>query len=248
MGRIEMAAQALGDGARSLGVPFISGNVSMYNESAQAAIPPTPSLLGIGLVEDIRKCVTTDIKRENATLYHIGVVADEMGGSHWYEIAGGQSMHVPRVNLENTKAYSDALVTAIEHELVAAAHDVGIGGIAVALAEMCMGGDMGARVDLAALTAGGGTPGAAASGGIAPLGDLATDVKLFSESNTRWIVEARDPARLEAHLAQRGVPFQKLGVTGGSWIELNDGSKRVVATSVSDARREWSEGLHRRVG
>ena len=229
MGKIEMAAKALGDGARFLGVPFISGNVSMYNESPQHAVPPTPSLLGVGIVQDIRKCVTTDIKKEGRVIFHVGTAKDEMGGSHWFQIAAGESTHVPRVDLNETKTYSEGVVSAIEAGFVNAAHDVSMGGFAVALAEMCMGGDIGATVDLA------------------PFGSLPTDVKLFSESNTRWIVSSERPGELEAHLRARNVPFQRLGITGGSSIEISDGGKRVVHVRIDEARREFSEGLRRKV-
>ncbi len=237
MGRIEMGAKALGDGARALGTPFISGNVSMYNESAYTPIPVTPSLLGVGIVQDIRKCVTTDLKPEGGPLYHVGVVKDEMGGSHWFALAGGESTAVPRVDLRETKAFSEAVVSAIEKGLVSAAHDISMGGLAVALAEMCMGGDVGASVDLSAL------------------GDLPTDVKLFSESNTRWLVQAKDGAAFEAHMAAAGVPVQRLGGVGGDAIRVSDrappasraGFVGVLHVPVEAARAEFSTGLKRRM-
>jgi len=229
MGRIERGAKALGDGARALGTPFISGNVSMYNESAYTPVPVTPSLLGVGIVQDVRKCVTTDLKPEGGNLYHVGVVKDEMGGSHWYNMAGGESTAVPRVDLAKTKTYSEAVVTGIEAGLITAAHDVSMGGLAVALTEMCLGGDIGATVDLA------------------PLGALATDVKLFGESNTRWLLSTDHPGELEAHFRARNVPLQRLGISGGASIEIKDGGNRVVHVRVEVARREFSEGLRRKV-
>ncbi|HVM44331.1 MAG TPA: phosphoribosylformylglycinamidine synthase subunit PurL, partial [Candidatus Thermoplasmatota archaeon] len=229
MGRIEKAAMALGDGARALGVPFISGNVSMYNESAYTPIPVTPTLLGVGIVQDIRKCATSDLKQESHSLYHVGDLRDEMGGSHYFAVEGGESTQVPTVDIKKTKTYAEGVVGAIEKGAVAACHDVSVGGLAVTLAEMCMGGDVGARVDLA------------------PLGNFASDVKLFSESNTRWLVEARDSLALEAHLRAAGVPYQRIGTVGGRTIEISDGSRRLVAVAVEDARREHVEAFHRRL-
>ena len=230
MGRIEKAAMALGDGARALGVPFISGNVSMYNESPTTPIPVTPTLLGVGIVSDIRRCATSDLKQANHAIFHVGELRDEMGGSHYFAIEGGESTQVPTVNINKTKAYAEAVVTAIEKGIVAACHDVSVGGLAVTLAEMCMGGDLGARVDLA------------------PLGKFPGDVKLFSESNTRWLVEARDSLAFEAHMKATGVPFQRIGTAGGDVIDIRDGSKRLVTVPVADARREHTEGFHRRLG
>lgn len=229
MGRIEVAAKALGDGARALGTPFISGNVSMYNESPTTPIPVTPSLLGVGIVQDIRHCVTTDLKQEGSTLYHVGIVKDEMGGSHWFTLAGGESTSVPRVDLATTKRSCEAVVSAIEKGLVRAAHDVGMGGFAVALAEMCMGGDFGAKVD------------------VSPMGLLPADVLLFSESNHRWILEAKDPAALEAHFRAAGVPLQKIGTVGGKDVVVTEGAKRLVGLPVDAARAEFATGLKRRM-
>ncbi|MFA5862410.1 MAG: phosphoribosylformylglycinamidine synthase subunit PurL [Candidatus Thermoplasmatota archaeon] len=249
MGRIEKAATALGDGARALQVPFISGNVSMYNESAQHIIPPTPSLLGVGIVQDIRKCVTTDLKREGQAIYHIGEVRDEMGGSHWYLMAGGESTQVPIAHIPTTKQYAEAVVTAIEKGLVAAAHDISMGGLAVALAEMCMGGDIGAKIDISNLEFQRDDP-SRTKGRMAVVhgGRLAEDVRLFSESNTRWLIEARDAAALEAHFREHDVPLQRIGHAGGNAIEISDGHKTLVNVAVATARREFTQSMHRRMG
>jgi phosphoribosylformylglycinamidine synthase len=230
MGRIEMAAKALGDAARALGVPFVSGNVSMYNESSQAAIPPTPTLLGVGIVQDVRRAQTTDLKEAGHALYHAGTVRDEMGGSHWFLAAGGESTQVPTVDVAETKRAAEAVVSAIEKGLVAASHDVGMGGLAVALAEMCMGGDLGASVD------------------VARLGALPDDVLLFSESSTRWLLEARDPVALETHFRDAGVPLALLGTTGGAHVAITNGPRRLVEVEVAAARREFAEAMHRRMG
>ncbi|HET6404466.1 MAG TPA: phosphoribosylformylglycinamidine synthase subunit PurL [Candidatus Thermoplasmatota archaeon] len=229
MGKIEKAAMALGDGARALGVPFISGNVSMYNESAYTPVPVTPTLLGVGIVNDIRKCVTTDLKQENHAIFHVGALRDEMGGSHYFAVEGGESTQVPTVEIQTTKKYAEAVVTAIEKGIVAACHDVSVGGLAVTLAEMCMGGDIGARVD------------------VGPLGNFPSDVKLFSESNTRWLVETRDSLAFEAHMKAAGVPYVRIGTVGGRSIDISDGRNKLVSVSVEDARREHTEAFHRRM-
>src|SRR5438874_6859544 len=144
-----------------------------------------------------------------------------MGGSHWYLSAGGESTQVPVAHVPTTKKYAEAVVTAIEKGLVAAAHDVGMGGLAISLAEMCMGGDVGAKVDIGALVA------------------LPADVRLFSESNTRWVLEARDSAALEDHFARAGVPLQRIGAVGGGRLVISDGPKKRVDVPVADMRREF---------
>jgi phosphoribosylformylglycinamidine synthase len=104
-----------------------------------------------------------------------------------------------------------------------------LGGFAVTLAEMCMGGDLGVNVDLKSL---GNAPG---------------DVKLFSESNTRWVVEARDAVAFEGHMRAAGVPIQRIGLVEGRDIKITDGARRLLTVSVEDARREHTEAFQRRM-
>jgi phosphoribosylformylglycinamidine synthase len=226
MADISEAMRGLGDAARALHVPFISGNVSMYNEGSTAPIPVTPTLLGAGLVEDVRKCVTTDLKREGSRLYLVGAsTRDEMGGSEYYALLGGTSSAVPRVDWPFTKKAAEAVVTAIERGLVWACHDVSAGGLAVALAEMAIGGGIGATVHLDAL------------------GGLPADVKLFSESNTRWVIEAKNASALEDHFRAAGVPCWAFGQCGGDelrFMERRADVGRAPLTACDDA---WRNGL-----
>ncbi|MHB8604146.1 MAG: phosphoribosylformylglycinamidine synthase subunit PurL [Thermoplasmatota archaeon] len=231
MGDIEDAMRALGDGARALGVPFVSGNVSMYNESPTTPIPVTPSLLGVGLVADFRKCVTSDLKHDGSRLFLVGApTAPEMGGSEYYMMSRASSPDVPRVHFEYTKKAAEAVVTAIENGFVFAAHDVALGGLAVTVAEMAFGGDLGARIWLDGM-------------GTAPL-----DAKLFGESGTRWVIEARDPTALLAHFAAAGVPCVEIGVVGASRLTFVDGARVVADVGLKEARRAWAEALPKLVG
>src|SRR5205823_5512406 len=131
----------------------------------------------------------------------------------------------------------------------AAAHDVSMGGLAVALAEMCMGGDVGADVDLAPLSFPHEDPERTAGRvAVIPRAALAPDVRLFSESNTRWVLEARDAAKLEAHFRAHHVPLTRLGTVGGASLLVHDGKKKLVDVPVATARREFTESMHRRMG
>jgi phosphoribosylformylglycinamidine synthase len=235
MGKIHLAAAGMGDAARALHVPFISGNVSMYNESPVTPIPVTPTLLGAGIVNDVRKCVTADLKRDGARLYLAGApTTADMGGSEYYALAGGKSNQVPRVDWSFTKKAAEAVVSAIEKGLVWSCHDVSAGGLAVAVAEMGIGGDLGATIYLDRM------------------GDLPTDVKLFSESNTRWVIEAKSASELESHFAMAGVPLVPLGVTAGEpgtkEFRFIEAGKDVARFGIADARKAFTEALPKLVG
>ena len=231
MWEIVEATRGMGDACRALGVPFVSGNVSMYNESATTPIPPTPSILGVGIVDDVRRCVTTDLKRDGATIFHVGNVKDEMAGSVWYRHAGGRSTAVPTVDWDLTKRSAAAVVSAIEKGLVTAAHDVADGGLAVSLAEMAFGGDVGATIDVMARYTG-----------------FREDALLFGESNTRWLLESRDDAALAALFDAADVPLHRLGAVGGERLVMKSVGETLIDVPVAEARERWENGLHKYLG
>jgi len=165
--------------ANSFGIPFISGNVSFYNEGVKGSVAPTPTLLGIGIVKDVRGCITTDLKRNGNSIYLIGETRREMGASEYYRIIGIEGGIVPRVYPEKTKENIKRLLKLMNLGLIKSCHDISTGGLIVSLAEMSFGGDLGAEIDLS------------------PMGKLRTDFKLFSESNGRWLVEVGEDDREE---------------------------------------------------
>jgi phosphoribosylformylglycinamidine synthase len=136
--------------------------------------------LGVGKVDDIRRCVTTDAKRRGNGLYILGKTGAAMGGSLFYHKYKGRSRIVPDTDSAASKTAVEALVTVIGSGLVASCHDISDGGLAVAAAEMCMGGNMGATLDIRAI------------------GNLPPRARLFSEGPARWLLEVTDKSR--AHI------------------------------------------------
>jgi phosphoribosylformylglycinamidine synthase len=173
MGDFIYACEGIADAAIAFNLPIISGNVSFYNESALGAISPTPVIMGIGIVEDVRKAVSMDVKSAGDSLFLIGNTDDELGGSQYEKFLGINGGVVPEVDVKSFRENSSAILKAIDLSIVASCHDVSDGGIGVALAEMLFAGGFGAKVTL---------------------GDISGkakrfDQKLFSESGGRWIVE-----------------------------------------------------------
>ncbi|HEX08767.1 MAG TPA: phosphoribosylformylglycinamidine synthase subunit PurL, partial [Thermoplasmatales archaeon] len=168
MGEFYEACKGLRDVAEELNLPFISGNVSFYNEAQGISIPPTPTLVGIGIVEDVRKCITSDIKEEGNILYIIGnETKKELGGSEYYKLIGKFSSIVPKVKVDLLKRSINCILELIDKNLLKSCHDISEGGIGVCISEMIIGGDIGARIDLSKISS-----------------DLRADFKLFSETNT----------------------------------------------------------------
>lgn len=229
--------KGMGDIAKYLKIPFPSGNVSFYNESAASAVPPTAVVLGVGIVKDVRKCVTTDLKEKGDLLFQIGDTGAEMGGSEYYGVMGGVSPEVPGVDRSLLKRSVEALVKAIEKGMVAACHDVATGGLAVTLAEMCMGGDIGCKVDLSKIGAKKGAK-------------IGTRERLFTETNTRWVVaipEGKKKAFID-HMKKVKVPTFEVGKVSGDHMEIKAGKQKVSKLKVSKMRDVWSQAFSKMLG
>src|SRR5262249_55195475 len=146
--------EACRDVAVAFGTPFISGKDSLNNTYAgkngeRLDIPHTLLVTALGRVPDVRKCVTMDLKEAGNHLYLVGTTKDELGGWHFHLVTGRVGGRVPQVDLQSAPKLFAALHSAITQGLVRACHDLSEGGLAVAAAEMCFAGGIGA--DLTAL-------------------------------------------------------------------------------------------------
>lgn len=228
MGDFYECCRGLGYMASSLEVPFASGNVSFYNESAvmNESIPSTPTILGIGICEDVRECVTVDVKEAGNFIYVIGETKEEFGGSEYYKLRSVEGGVVPRTDPEALIRSMEALREAMKVGLIASCHDLSEGGLAVSVCEMLIGGDIGASIDVAGMTP-----------------ELRSDYKLFSESNSRWVVEvwSEEKRRFEELMKKRKVYAAKLGETvGEKRVGVCDGNKELVELSLEEVREAWS--------
>src|SRR5262249_19682221 len=142
------AAEACRDLALAYGMPFISGKDSLKNEfhgdTEHITIPPTLLISALGRVNDVRRCVTMDLKSPGNALYLIGATRNELGGSHYHLVHGLEGGTVPRVDVETALHIFARLHAAIEGGLVRSVHDLSEGGLAVAAAEMAFAGGVGA--------------------------------------------------------------------------------------------------------
>ncbi|HEY0719561.1 MAG TPA: phosphoribosylformylglycinamidine synthase subunit PurL [Streptosporangiaceae bacterium] len=195
------AVRGLADGCATLGVPVTGGNVSFYNQTGQTAIKPTPVIGVLGVHADVRRRLSIGFGTEGAPIVLLGRTGDEFGGSAWAQVVHG---HVggrpPRVDLAAEQALATLLADAAAAGVLSAAHDLSDGGLALALAESCLRGGLGARVTLP--------------------GDPFTF--LFSESAARAVVAVRPGAEAEfARLcAGQGVPAETIGLVGGSLLDV----------------------------
>ncbi len=246
MWELEESARGLGMMARVLDRPFSSGNISLYNEGPTGPIPPTPTVMGIGILEKFAKATSMDLKREGNRLYLLGHTYRDLGGSLYMEKLGLEGERVPQSDPEILKASAELLVQAIEKGLVASGHDCSEGGIAVAIAEMAFSGQLGATIDLAKI-------GAFGDERDHQPGPMRSDHKLFSESNSRWIIEV-SKAKEKQFLEHFGSPTAKgllypLGqVIGRDRVIITDGKLELVSVSAEKCREAWRTALPKLMG
>jgi phosphoribosylformylglycinamidine synthase len=217
------SVRGIGDMARALQVPVVGGNVSFYNESDEfgTAIPPTPSLGMVGLVEDYGsyRIPETGFADAGDTVILVGETREELGGSEYYQVysCGGGSVPVPP---QDPHRLLDSVRTAVCTGQVTSAHDVSNGGLAVALSEMAQ--EIGADIDLADITGAVG-------------GRLGSDAVLFSESHGRVILATPDPDVVIREL--RGVPHRVIGKVGGGELKIGlGGGDGAVVLSLHEIR------------
>lgn len=200
LGSLVRAAQACRDFALAYGMPFISGKDSLNNEFRHAGetivIPPTLLISAMGIVPDVRRCVTMDLKEPGNALYLVGVTTDALGGSHLNLVTGMSGGSVPKVDAVLAPKVFAAVHQVISQGLVRSCHDLSEGGLAVALAEMAFAGEVGADVS-----------------GLASLANLPDETLLFAESPTRFVLEVPTAQASAVEKAFAGLPLAKLGVT-----------------------------------
>ncbi|MFH0860921.1 MAG: phosphoribosylformylglycinamidine synthase subunit PurL [Candidatus Altiarchaeota archaeon] len=203
-------------------IPFVSGNVSLYNESSHGSVAPTPTLLGVGMVDDVRKTVTVDLKENGSLIYLIGKTRRELGGSVYYKIMKARGGAVPKVYPEETKANMEALLKLMADGTIRSCHDLAEGGLFVTLAEMAFGGNLGLRLNLAGME------------------KLRADVKLFSESNGRWAIEVR---KKDADKLEKSLDCRLLGeTTSERKFEFTDGKTR-LNLDLEELRNIWKRSV-----
>ena len=194
------AVRGIADGCRTLGIPVTGGNVSLYNQTGDEAIHPTPLVAVLGVMDDVARRTPSGWREPGQAIFLLGTTADEFGGSAWTQVAhdhlGGLP---PRVDLDRERGLGEILVDAARDGLVDAAHDLSEGGLAVALAEASLRNGVGARIWLDAVCQRDGV-------------DAFT--LLFSESSGRAIVAV--PAAVQVRFADlctaRGFAHARIGV------------------------------------
>lgn len=235
LGALVRASRACYDMATIYGTPFISGKDSLNNEfesdGRTISIPHTLLISAVGVMEDVKRAISMDFKKSGDLVYIAGTTRNELGGSEYFKTRGFTGNNVPRVNPRAAKRLMDCLSLATEKGLVRACHDCSDGGLGVALAEMSFAGGLGATIHLKSV----------------PLGKPIDrdDFILFSESNSRFLVEVAPESKDEFEQVMKETSFAAIGrVTGGKTVRVYGlNGKKVVSATLEKLKEAWQRPL-----
>ncbi|MCX4686871.1 phosphoribosylformylglycinamidine synthase subunit PurL [Kitasatospora purpeofusca] len=219
------ATRGLADACLILGTPVTGGNVSLYNQTGEVAIHPTPVVAVLGVIDDVTRRTPMAFAEEGQLLYLLGDTEDELGGSAWsqavHDHLGGLP---PKVDLERERLLGEILIAGSRDGMVDAAHDLSDGGLGQALVESCLKGGRGARI-------------------VVPEG-LDPFVFLFSESAGRAVVAVprSEELRFNDMCTARGLPAVRIGVVDGDSLDVQ-GQFTVPLAELKDAHTGVIEAL-----
>ena len=221
MGQFVECIRGMGDACSKLNYPVVSGNVSLYNETNGEGIYPTPAIGGVGLIKDLSNVKTLSLKEDGNFLCVVGKTANHLGTSKYISIIQSKEEGgTPEINLDTELRNGNFVMDAINQKLIASAHDVGEGGILVAISEMCMSGNLGITIE------------------------IETDFPhgyFFAEDQSRYLLEVSPNNYDECQkLANNNdVYFEKIGIVGGDKISI----KNIGDQQVSVLKRSFETSI-----
>ncbi len=225
--QLEQAIEGISEACEQLKCPVISGNVSLYNETNGEAVYPTPVIGAVGLIAD-QSMVTTQFYQEAGDLIVLlGKNHAELGGSQLQQMLDNKiSGRIPQLDLDYERKLQELVLAAIEQNLVQSAHDVGDGGLAVALVESAFSTELGIEIDFN--------------------DSLSVAAALFGESQSRIILSVKEPnlTVLEKLASDYQVDLQVYGrVTKDQQVKLTYNGDVLIDTALAELETAWKDGL-----
>jgi phosphoribosylformylglycinamidine synthase len=222
MGQFVGCVRGIAEACKALDFPVVSGNVSLYNETNGKAILPTPSIGGVGLIDDFKKSATLAFKRDGDVILVVGETTGWLGQSIYLrEICAREEGAPPPVDLVEERENGDFVRSLILDGTASAVHDLSDGGLLVALAEMAMVAEIGATID-------------------APPDDIPAHAYWFGEDQARYIVTV-PAAKADAVMARArdaSVLVSRIGTTGGDTLNL-PGERALRVSELSERSEAW---------
>jgi phosphoribosylformylglycinamidine synthase II len=226
MGQFVGAIQGMGDACRALDMPVVSGNVSLYNETSGEAIPPTPAVGAVGILDDLDQMATVALKNPGDMLLLVGETTGHLGASLYLrELAGSEEGAPPPVDLATERRTGDFVRGLIRVGLTTSCHDVSDGGLLVAVAEMAMAGNRGVKIEpLSALVP----------------NDLPAHAYLFGEDQARYVVAVppENWEKIDKLATEAGIPITLVGISGGTELTV-DANHSISIGKLKTIHEDW---------
>jgi len=228
MGQFAGCVEGMRAACLALDYPVVSGNVSLYNETEGKAVFPTPMIGMVGLMDDCARNAGSAFSSAGDRVGIVGGLGNgHLGGSEYLRAVHGKVAGMPPpLDFAREKAVQKAVREAVRAGLLNAAHDVSDGGLAVTLAEMCFGKDLGCRLTLRS--------------------QVRPDALLFGEDASRVVVSyaPADRDAIEAICKAAGAPFEEIGQVGGNALVVEG----ALDARLADLKESWSSAIPKIVG
>ena len=234
LGSLVRAAQAAYDLSLGYSVPFISGKDSLYNEYSidgkTYSIPPAFLVSSMSVMEDVNKTITMDLKNPGNIIYLIGVTKNELGCSIYSKIKNIKNGIVPDLDVKVSKKLMKTIFNAINEGLFESCHDCSDGGFVTAISEMAFAGDKGVNINIDA---------------IKTSEKMTVSETLFSESNTRFIVEVSPENVGKFEKLFKGIIISKIGeVSNDKNLKLESKKSKIfVKENIKNLQKAWQKTL-----
>ena len=219
--QLEESVKGISEACEALGVPVISGNISLNNESNGEAIYPTPIIGMAGIIEDFNQLCTMSFKNDGDLIVLIGDNKEEIGGSEYLKVIHNMEMGLPpEIDLSLEKSVQDSCRESIQAGIISSAHDCADGGLAITLAECCIAGKKGIEIESNT--------------------EFRNDVFLFGETQSRIVVSlpAKNLDSLKVIANKYEAPIQILGKVGGNSLKIGN----LIDIGVDQLEKAWKRG------
>ncbi len=226
MNELIESIRGISEVCRDLSLPVVSGNVSLYNSYRESHIIPTPVIMMVGLLDRPEKAVKQYLSREGDAIFVAGNLVSSLNGSLYEHSLGTEAGNIDPPDMDEMRAFLSRIPGLVQKGVIEAMHDVSDGGLATALAEMCLGSGIGMKVDIGGT--GYGTP----------------SQKMFSELGNRMVIAA-DPSNEE--IIRKGLGelrLTRIGTSGGRELEILHNGVALVKISVDSVRKAYGGALH----
>jgi phosphoribosylformylglycinamidine synthase len=212
---------AISDFCRATGLPLVSGNVSFYNETNKEILP-TPNMLLLGEIEDIRKAKTVEAKHNGNSIYLAGTIINDLAGSQYSSIMGTKHVKLPGVDINELIALKDDISDSMDY--IESMHDISTGGLLMAVLEMSFGSPYGIEADISSI------PGR-------------TNEKLFSELGNGMLIEVNKASEEKFIKSFNRSGLKKIGIVTEGEIKISENGRYILSSNIENLRSIWEKGL-----